>query len=81
MAIRLVTRTRHLLSSGFISAEKLRDGCSIRAIRSFRCASVRSVSMYLSPGGFQLASDVGSIQPDPTARGCGLTSGSDADPW
>ena len=27
--------------------------------------------MYLSPGGFQLASGVGSTQPDPTARGCG----------
>jgi hypothetical protein len=39
------------------------------------------MSMYLSPGGFQLASGVGLIQPDPTARGCGLTSGSDADPW
>ena len=25
--------------------------------------------MYLSPGGFQLASGVGSTQPDPTARG------------
>ena len=37
--------------------------------------------MYLSPGGFQLASSVGSTQPDSTARGCGLTSGSDADPW
>jgi len=36
--------------------------------------------MYLSPGGFQFASGVGSTQPDPTARGCGLTSGSDADP-
>ena len=35
--------------------------------------------MYLSPGGFQLASSVGSTQPDSTARGCGLTSGSDAD--
>jgi len=37
--------------------------------------------MCLSPGGFQLASGVGSTQPDPTARGCRLTSGSDADPW
>jgi hypothetical protein len=40
-----------LLSSGFLSAESFAMLCW--ASRSFRSASVRSMSMYLSPGGFQ----------------------------